>query len=321
MIKRMLYLLAILLVGALTVVAAGHSQEVNCGDLSEADCQILIDNHASMHDLSAFHFEAAMDMEMWGTASPERLKLGMTGSGDLAMDSSAAEGIDDMAEQAEAVIDSLAGQMRFVIHIEDDGKTESIEVDMLMRDSVFLFAGSMVEELMGMTMEDMDWFGLDLTGAVAAMLAQAGISEDDARHDDTSDYAEPEPVITRLDDAEVNGAPVAVFESTIDMETMMSGDAETIEELMAPFGLAGTLGSGSMTNTHYIGLDDGYSYRQELSGSFSVGGLAMGEASGDMSATMSMTIDLSAFNEPVEVELPEDVPAFPLAMMLAMGSQ
>lgn len=316
MVKRMSTLLAMLLIGVLAVAA----EDVNCGDLSEADCQILIDNSARMHDLSAFHFEAEMSLEVQGVASQDILKLGMTGSGDLAMDAAAAEGIDDMAEQAEAIIGSLAGQMRFVLSMIEDGKAESIEVDMLMRDSIFLFSGSMMDELMGAPMEDMDWFGLDLTGAIDAVLEQTDISEE--AFQDSPEQAEYMGTITRLDDSVVNDVPVAVFESLADLDALMAGGAESIDEFMAPLGMAGAMiSSGEITHRHYVGLDDGYTYRQEMSGAFRVNGLNIEGASGDLAATMSLVIDLSAFNEPVEVELPEDVPAFPLAMMLAMGNR
>lgn len=315
MFKRMSMLLAALLISVLAVAA----EEFHCGDLSEADCQILSDNSALMHELGAFHFEAEMDLEIQGDASQDSLKLGITGSGDLAMDAAAAAGIDDMAEQAEALIASLAGQMRFVLSMEEADNVESIEIDMLMRDSIFMLSGSMMDELMGAPMDDMDWFGLDLTGAIDALLEQTGIS--DEAFQDSPEQAEPMPMITRLDDDVLNGAPVAVFESILDLDALMAGGADSIDEVMAPLGMEGMLVAGELTNRHYIGLDDGYTYRQEMSGAFRVDGLTIEGTSGDMDATMSMIVDLSAFNEPVVVELPEDVPAFPLAMLLAMGSQ
>lgn len=314
MFKRMSILLAMLLIGVLAVAA----EDVNCGDLSEADCQILIDNSARMHELSAFHFEAEMGLEVQGAASQDILKLGMTGSGDLAMDAAAAEGMDDMAEQAEAIIASLAGRMSLVLSMEEDGTAESIEVDMLMRDSIILFSGSMMDELMGAPMDDMDWFGLDLTGAINAVLEQTGIS--DEAFQDRPEQAEYMPTITRLDDSVLNGVPVAVFESLADLDALMAGGAESIDEFMVPLGMAGTISSGEMTHRHYVGLDDGYTYRQEMSGAFRVNGLTIEDTTGDLDATISLVVDLSAFNEPVVVELPEDVPAFPLAMMLAMGN-
>ena len=315
MFKRMSILLAMLLIGVLGVAA----DSVNCGGLSEADCQILIDNSARMHELSAFHFEAEAGLEMQVDGRPDSLNLGMTGSGDLAMDAAAAEGLDDMAEQAEAIIASSVGQMRFVMNVEGAGEAESFDMDMLMRDGIVLIGGGMVEEMMGMATDDMEWFGLDLNGAMAILFEQAGISSD--LFPDAPEHAELMPMITRLDDAVVDGVPVAVFESVVGLELLMAGGAGAMNEAMAPLGMAGTISSGEMTERRYIGLDDANTYRQELSGAFQVNGFTMEDSSGDVAVTMSMRVDLSAFDEPVAVELPEDVPAFPLAMMLAMGSQ
>lgn len=315
MFKRMSTLLAMLLIGVLGVAA----DSVNCGDLSEADCQILIDNSARMHEVSAFHFEMETGLELQVDDRPDILNLSMTGNGDLAMDAAAAEGIDDMAEQAEALIASLVGQMRFVMNLEEDGEIESIEVDMLMRDGIVLIGGGLMNEMMGMAMDDMEWFGLDLNGAMAVLFEQAGISSD--LFSDAPEHAELMPMITRLDDAVVDGAPVAVFESVISLDALMAGGAGAMDEAMAPLGMAGTVSSGEMTERHYIGLDDANTYRQELSGAFQVNDFTLEDSSGDVAVTMSMRVDLSAFDEPVAVELPEDVPAFPLAMMLAMGNQ
>ena len=315
MFKRMSILLAMLLIGVLGVAA----DSVNCGDLSEADCQILTDNSARMHELSAFHFEAEAGLELQVDDQSDILQLSMTGSGDLAMDAAAAAGIDDMAEQAEAIIASLAGQMRFVMNMEADGEAESIEVDMLMREGIVLVGGGLMDEMMGMAMDDMEWFGLDLNGAMAVLFEQVGISGD--LLPDSPEHAELMPMITRLDDAVLDGVPVAVFESVISLDELMAGGAGAMDEAMAPLGMAGTISSGEMTERHYIGLDDANTYRQELSGAFEVNGLTVEDSSGDVAVTMSMRVDLSAFDEPVVVELPEDVPAFPLAMMLAMGNQ
>ncbi|MCY4147501.1 MAG: hypothetical protein OXE95_03050 [Chloroflexi bacterium] len=317
MIKRMSTLLAILLISALAVVA----QDVDCGDLAEADCQILIDNNALMRDLSAFHFEAEMSMDVQSAASQDTLKLGMTGSGDLAMDAAAAKDIDSMVKQLEAIIASLVGQMRFAMSIEGPGTADIIEMSMLMRDNVFLFSGSMLDELMGAPMDGMDWFGLDLTGAVADWLKQAGISDESLQ--DTSEQAESAATITRLDDAVLNGAPMAVFESTmaLDLDALMTAGEADMGELLDSLGMELPAIAGEVTSTNYVGLDDGYTHRQEMSGAFNMGAFDMLGTTGDLQATMSLVIDLSAFAEPVAVELPEDVPAFPLAMMLTMGSQ
>ena len=45
------------------------------------------------------------------------------------------------------------------------------------------------------------------------------------------------------------------------------------------------------------------------------------ELDSDGSIVMDMSMEVFDFNEPVEVEIPEDAFVFPLAMMMAMGSE
>ena len=60
---HIILLVLILLPGATLGAQADNDHEVICGDLAEADCQILKDNLTAMESVGAFMFSAAMTMD------------------------------------------------------------------------------------------------------------------------------------------------------------------------------------------------------------------------------------------------------------------
>ena len=306
-------LLALPFGGALADTAEG----VFCGDLDAADCQILMDNSALMHEIDSFHMDAQMSLSIAAGGSDD-IQWTLAGSGDLAMDARAAEGIDDMAEQAEAVVASLAGRMQFVFTQQIMDESSSANIEMLMKDGVFLVNAGAMELVLGEAMDEMEWFGLDLNGAMGALLEQAGLSD---AADSPADSENNGTTVTRLDDAEIGDATVAVFESIMDGDALMSADDDAVSAANAMLGMGMNIQIDAMLSRSFIGLDDGYTHRMEVAATVGIGGLDMDDMdmSGDWQITLAMRVDLSAFNQTVEVELPDDVPAFPLGMMLAMG--
>ncbi len=315
MLKR-ISLLVLLLTLPISGVLADATEGVYCGDLGEADCQILMDNSARMHEINSFHMDAQMSLAIDADGSDDVIEWTMSGGGDLAMEAAAAEGIDDMAEQAEAVVASLAGHLQFVFTQQIMDETTSADIELLMKDGIFLINAGAMELAFGEPMDEMEWFGLDLNGAIGPLLEQAGLSgATEAPIDSGAEYT----TITRLDDAVVGGVPVAVFEESVDMAALMAADAEAAGATNAMLGLGMDISIDAMLSRSYIGLDDGYTYRMELATTVDVGGLDMDDMAGDLQINLVMHIDLSAFDQPIEVDIPEDVPAFPLGMMLAMG--
>ena len=146
MFKRLTILLALLL--ALLPAMADSAEKAHCGALSDADCQLLSDNFARMEALGAFHFEQQADISVTLNGE-DNMSVAIAGSGDIAMDASAVDDSDDMAEQAEAVISSLTGQMQFAITETIDGVESTTNISLMMREGVLLIDASAMGELMG----------------------------------------------------------------------------------------------------------------------------------------------------------------------------
>ena len=310
MFKRLTILLALLLT-ALLPATADTAEKAHCGALSDADCQILTDNYARMEALGAFHFEQQADISV-ALNGEDRISVAIAGSGDLAMDASAADEGDDIAEQAEAVISSLAGQMQFVITETIDGIDKDTNISLMMREGVLLIDASAMGELMGDDLGGMEWFGIDLNGSMELLLEQAGVDYD---MDESADELPADAMtVTRLADETIDGVDVAVFATAIDLWAAM--DEADLAEAQAMLGMGGELRIDDVLARMYIGVDDGYTRRVELSAA-----VAMTDDTGSLDMTLSASVDLSAFDEPIAVMMPDDVPAFPLAMLLAMSNQ
>jgi len=121
--------------------------------------------------------------------------------------------------------------------------------------------------------------------------------------------------IVRLPDSEVNGQPVAVFQTALEYEALLESMgmvADLSGALGADAAALEVVGDASLHVLEYISLVDSYTQRLELEIS------TMEEATGEtapFSFSMTMRLDMSEFNEPVNVALPEDVFIMPLAMM------
>ncbi len=139
--------------------------------------------------------------------------------------------------------------------------------------------------------------------------------------------------VTRLEDAEVAGQTMAAFQTTLDygalfasddfqnafmdyMETWMALQGESMEELPENFGgiMAAMMSGMSFQTVEWIGLDDFYTHHTAMDFAFALDfeelAALVPEAEADdmpanLSMTMSLVVDASAFNEPVEVAAPE----------------
>lgn len=355
MFTRWIYLaLAIAMFAPLAAVGvyADNDHNVICGDLAETDCQILQENKAAMETVSSFMFGMSMTLEMAHESSQDAdfsMNLSLDGQGGLSVNPEAMAGIleledqienspglsltEDQIAQLDALLASLTGEITADIHLVADGETTDIALNMLMRDGVFAFGAGELAELMGESMEGMDWIGLDANGLLtllaadpetAELLGMGAGAEMREDEDSWSDIEGSATTVTRLADSEVNGVAVAVFESSLEMSLladMLIGAYEGTNSL-DPAEIADMrrqLTDMTLNMRQSIGLSDHYTYRTELS----MGMAGAAAQAGELGATdmsMAMTLDQSHFNEPVEVAIPEDAFILPLAMLMQMGN-
>ena len=126
--------------------------------------------------------------------------------------------------------------------------------------------------------------------------------QDPREDDDALSYAS----IVRLADDEVNGIPVAVFESEFD-----AGELMALFDLEATDGIVTSTAAMTGSMRQYIGLSDFHVYRAELAVT------AADDAEGS-TIDIALDIRLSDFNAPLTVELPADAFIFPLEFLMQM---
>jgi hypothetical protein len=360
MLKR---LFALLLVLMLVVPAVGAQEStVHCGDLSEADCQLLTNSQGVMSEIYAagFDFELNFDMD----AGPESISLGMAGDGAFAGDMAAMESLEDFdTEDFEEILamltgflKSFKGQLNFEIDLPTELMMEvglpELKFELLLAEGViYADAGP----LMG-SPEPM-WMGIDLVLFIDAIMAEAGdmgamdmdMDMMDMEDFDVSMFEEMGSqfmTITRVDDEQVDGVTVAVFQSTFDLGGMMASELfqGLFLEIMAAQGadmselgmdaeeLLGYMSTMFEDSTfimeQWIGVDDYYPYYSamymDMTMDMEAIAMSMGmPADDDMPSAITMIIEgelsLYNFNEPVEIIVPEGAMVIDPMMFLGSG--
>ena len=299
----------------LALPATADSSDVFCGDLPAGDCQLLRDAAANMDALSSMAFDMRLTLAFDAYGESSEIALGASGS--LAMSPESLEAAksaadfesmtldEDMAATLDGLIAGLSGAIDLDIALPEE---EGMALSLLIKDGVIVLDMSALGALMGEgdAAESEELFGLDANGIFSYLAADPSMSEhmmtgeaDASLEDATS--------ITRLPDGEVNGLSVAVFESEIGSNALFADMGAELANSVAGADYA-SYDSISLTMREYIGLDDQRTHRVEASMA----------TEGDMGMTLQLWLDMSAFNQPVNVSLPEDVMAFPLAMMMQM---
>lgn len=344
MLKRILLLVAVsLMLTPLASAQADAKDGVFCGALSEADCQILLTNAEVMEGVYALRFDMALEMSLQGAGLDEEFDMSGVAGGSFAVDPATADALalafeapdGDLAALLEAVLAAIEGDV--FLSLGGTAGEEAVEMDLnlVFKDGVILFGAGAMEELTGQPMEGIEWFGVDTSGALGDLLADAGLAsltDLTGMPSPTKDEAEAQATnVTRLADEAVAGVPVAVFESNIDANSLLA--ALTLEDIQAEVGsdqevnaeealaVARSMDVRSLASRHYIGIADHFSYRMEMVIDLALDGESVGAGYGDINLIMNIDIYLSEFNQPVNVEIPEEAFVLPLAMMLQMGSQ
>lgn len=227
--------------------------------------------------------------------------------------------------------------------------------NLLMKDgTIYMDVGA----LMGMSGQSTDepmWFGFELDGFMDQMsggmmggfnfadLSNTGMFANIGDVQKAQEYI----TITRLADSEIMGMPVAVYESTYNIADMMQNPEfqsamESMADEMSGMGeeqssmftaIFDAMSNMTLVARQYIGLDDFLVHRFEMDVNANMNMSAIADMAGSSSGTdMSdlagigdmqigyvLTINLNEFNQPVNIEVPEDAQIIPTEMMGNMG--
>lgn len=340
MFKKLTVLVALTLLLFVAAVQANSTDgDVFCGDLSDADCKILLDNAAAMDEVHSMSFTALYEFEVSGAGLDESFLMSGSGSGRLSFDPAAAAALEApetyadpeaLASLTEAFFSSLTGEFTFNFSGEAAEDDIALQFSMILQEGVIVVDGALLEALTGQSMGDVQWLGLDTAGVFEDIFEEAGLDEESIASLAAMEDAEDEVTsIARLPDEVVGGILVAVFQSSLDLNAILSGI--TVEDLRAEarpdqmqdvdtaFALIQGIDVTEFAERQYIGIDDHYTHRMDILLEMAMDGEVLGMEGVDSQITMYFDFYLSDFNESVNVAFPEDAFILPMAMLMQMG--
>lgn len=324
----LLIALLLLLVPLATTLADSLEDAVQCGDLAEADCAIKKSNSAVMDELESFAIALSMAMDIQGADPSENVSITLEGAGSVALEPALMEaasaletaaGMDAAAMSAlvNELLGGLSAEMYLDLTMAGADETSELPLNLLVKDGVVAvnmaaFADEADAAVAG-------WLGIALADVMDSAEQEADMTAVEMKGPDYGALAGAITIV-RLPNSEVHGSPVAVFQTTLDSDALLEsfGLADLSGALGADAAAMEFVGGASLHVLEYISLADSYTQRMEVAMT------TMDEAQAEtapFSMNMTMRMDLSAFNEPVDVLLPEDVFVMPLAMMMQMGDQ
>lgn len=335
----MLIALVVLLVPVTGAQADAIEDRVECRELAEADCQILRDNVEVMDGVTALYFDMLLDLGVDLGGFMNLLQVSGAGGGKLAVDPVVAEAVNAAGgeEGDDTWIAVLVTAMSGEISLHLTGETTEDEIDtqfvVLMDNGVFALNDGAMTTLGGRMVTGFEWIGYDARGAIDELMAAVGAGDSAADDDASSPEMEEANAnamsLARLPDAEVMGIPVAVLETTVDFNSVFS--LVTLEDVLAAadpdeaqyadlvLAISQHLDVRDFSFRQYIGLDDHFTHRIDFTMDTTIGGEFLEMEGMEFNITVSVDIDLSGFNEPFDVELPDNVMLIPLEMLLGMG--
>lgn len=342
LIWTMLVMLLLPLAGAGAQSADQDADFDYCAILAEPDCQILADSDAAMAEVSSVAFDVSMSLHLLSDVEEESADIQMTGSGKAAVDLSTLTALNDLSIR-EAVMDmeqtiamladllgSAAAEISLRLTITSAGETFEMPLNLVVKNEVLAIDLASLGAASSEDAADMEdfggWLGFSLADIIDAMLEDiddVSMTESEAGEMiemDEGQLAES-ITITRLPDEELNGAATAVFDIEIaagawpDIVDMATADMVSEAERAEMDAMMESFGDAPMLIRQYIDLDDLYVHRLDVFMDVQV------PTEGTPMSLMSLTlsIGLSDFNVPVEIELPEDTVILPYAMLEQMG--
>ena len=317
-----------------------------CAIIAEPDCQLLVKSDAVMAEVSSVAFDVSMSLHLLpNTDSAEGdLDVLLTGNGRVALDEAALSAMNDMekwgsadAAAMAAMLDSLLtgveGEASLLLTLtEDRDEVSELPINLVMENGVYALDMAAFTEASGE--ESTGWLGIDLTGEAESMMSDsesASMLDMEGMTDIDESLLTESMTITRVSDSDINGVAVAVFEISIDfdplldmmdtmgMMDMMGGMGSDMEAVQAEMDAAmESLRDATMVVRQYIGLEDFYAYRIDVFMDTDIE-IVGDEDMDSLFLSFSLSIDLSDFNAPVDVELPDDVFILPPALLQQMS--
>ncbi len=321
-----------------------------CAILSEPDCQILEMSDDVMSELSSMTFTLSASGDI---AYETTLGQAEDGSIDISGDVQVAFDVDATREWVEIdsdasneeiaaildrILESLTGAVSLNITETSSEGMKDIMLNLLMDGGTFVLDSASLESLTGESMAGLDWLGINMKGAMESIVSMpeydSSVDISPAPNIYDLDGIEEALTITRLNDSDVNGVSVAVFQYDFDMVNVLEmldlADLEgmaansAMDQLLLDMSMdvmMDVLSNTTISMVIYVGLDDFYTYRGTLNMQMEIAGEMLGRPNvGDGSFTVTVDFLLSDHNEPVVVELPEDAMILPLMMLLQMGN-
>ncbi|MFN8373865.1 MAG: hypothetical protein U0694_13445 [Anaerolineae bacterium] len=347
--KLSLVLLVLLLLAMVSVVAA---QDVPCGDLSEEDCAFLSDSLAASASVGSatFTIDATLNttnedgddtnIAISGDGAfsgAEGMLGGMMGG--MMSDPAAAADMSGMMSGFESGVSAFDGALNLTIDTGD----APLDIQLVLVDSIgYINFGALglAGMRMGQNAELPEWGGVNLVDLVSTVTEgmtpeqissmagnMAGGSAADASLASDLDFATvgSHIVLSRLEDSEIDGVAVAVYELSLDVAGWLNDPAtmEMMQEQMANDPAAADMSAEDVTAmlaaaaenisfsvTGYFGLEDNYVYGLEIAASVDAAAIAeaapdSANASGGGSFDLSFGIYFADQNAAPEITAPE----------------
>ena len=362
----------------------GEMPPVYCGDLSAEDCAILEQSQVAMMEVASSAVNMRADMAFSGideeidgfamsllvdgafAADPEIMQSFTQTPSPDALSEMLAQGLTVMVDVLRGVQGEADVQIVLPAELAAEAgiPMDTLATTLVMVDGVlYVNLESLIPaEAMGEgEMQMPAWIGLDLAG-MYEMMAEMPMDEMGGDMEELQELMSSEEfagmydyenwgefmTITRLDDAEVDGQPMAVFNIVLDYESIFSSEAfqesfsaymnkvmemqgADAEELPDNFMevMTAMMSGMSLEMNQWIGLSDFYMYHFDMAFDFTIDPETIAalepEAAEGMSTTFSMSMQMSAdstaFNEPVEVTAPADAQVINPAMFMQMAPE
>lgn len=344
------YMLSLLMV---VMLAFGGSllsaQALECGNLAQADCDILIESQAAMAELESAAFDFSLDFMLDGIPdAPEMVMFTLTGNGGYAVvnpdltETLAQDMVSNLPQAMEALFEAFSADADLIITVPPElvGADQPNRAGFSVRlvDGFAYINLDKMAEVMG-SADLSGWYGFDLAEFYRAFFEQQDFTMPDLSAD-TLQNIENFVTIERLEDTTHDGQAMAVFAYTYDYSALLTSDWY-IDLIQQQFDLMG-MGSQfdvdelrefyeqmfadmSLRMTQSIGLDDHYAHSIQLEMDWTLDMDALlalsGESSSDVGmSNMTFRIDLEAsvsqFDAYPAIEAPDDAEIIPLNSLL-----